>query len=154
LETTCPRCGGPATRETDTMDTFVDSSWYFLRFCDPWTTNEPVDQAAADRFMPVNQYIGGVTPPIFHPLHPRVFTRALSDLGVIPERIKEPFQQYFAQGMIRLGGRAMSKSRGNVVSPNEYFATVGADALRLGHLFVSPATDDVDWGDHTNELID
>ncbi|MDA8290284.1 MAG: leucine--tRNA ligase [Actinomycetota bacterium] len=154
LHATCPRCGGPATRETDTMDTFVDSSWYFLRFCDPWEDEGPVDTAAARHFMPVDKYIGGITHAILHLLYARFFTRALGDVGLAPPEIREPFSQLFTQGMIRLGGRAMSKSRGNVVSPTEYFASVGADALRLYHLFVGPPEDDIDWTDQTGEIID
>jgi len=154
LHATCPRCGGPATRETDTMDTFVDSSWYFLRFCDPWDGDGPVDAAAARHFMPVDKYIGGITHAILHLLYARFFTRALGDVGLAPPEIREPFAQLFTQGMIRLGGRAMSKSRGNVVSPTEYFASVGADALRLYHLFVGPPVDDIDWTEQTGEIID
>ena len=154
LNTTCPRCGGPATRETDTMDTFVDSSWYFLRFTNPADHTRPVDLEAATRFMPVDQYIGGITHAILHLLYARFYTRALSDLGIAPVDLREPFTQLFCQGMIRLGGKAMSKSKGNVVSPDEYFESVGADALRLFHLFVGPPVDDIDWGEQTNSLID
>jgi leucyl-tRNA synthetase len=153
LRTTCPRCGGPATRETDTMDTFVDSSWYFLRFTNPWDDTAPVDLAAAERFMPVDQYIGGITHAILHLLYARFFTRALGDLGLAPREVREPFAQLFCQGMIRLDGRAMSKSRGNVVSPDHYFATSGADALRLYHCFVGPPVEDIDWGEQTDPLI-
>jgi leucyl-tRNA synthetase len=154
LHATCPRCGGPATRETDTMDTFVDSSWYFLRFCDPWDADHPVDEQAARHYMPVDQYIGGITHAILHLLYARFYTRAIGDVGLGPSEIREPFAQLFTQGMIRLGGRAMSKSRGNVVSPNEYFTQVGADALRLFHLFVGPPVDDIDWTEQTDEIID
>jgi leucyl-tRNA synthetase len=154
LSATCPICGGPATRETDTMDTFVDSSWYFLRFCDPWDGNEPVDEAAARHFMPVDRYIGGITHAILHLLYARFFTRALGDTGLGPAELREPFHQLFTQGMIRLGGRAMSKSRGNVIAPGEYFETVGADALRLAHCFLAPPADDVDWSEQTNEIIE
>ncbi len=154
LHTTCPTCGGPARRETDTMDTFVDSSWYFLRFTDPFNTVVPVNFDAARHFMPVDQYIGGITHAIMHLLYSRFFTRALGDIGLSPSEIREPFSQLFCQGMIRLGGKAMSKSRGNVISPNDYFKSVGADALRLFHLFVGPPIDDIDWGDQTNEIID
>jgi leucyl-tRNA synthetase len=154
LKTTCPICGGPALRETDTMDTFVDSSWYFLRFCDPHDETGPVDVAAARHFMPVDQYIGGITHAILHLLYSRFFTRALADTGLGPKELREPFAQLFCQGMIRLGGRAMSKSRGNVVSPDEYFAKVGADALRLLHLFIGPPVDDVDWNEQTEEILE
>ena len=144
----------PATRETDTMDTFVDSSWYFLRFCDPFISTAPIDIGAADRYMPVDQYIGGITHAILHLLYARFFTRALGDVGLSDPEIREPFAQLFTQGMIRLGGRAMSKSRGNVVSPEDYFQSVGADALRLAHLFIGPPVEDVDWSEQTNEIIE
>ena len=136
------------------MDTFVDSSWYFLRFCNPHDETGPVDMAAARHYMPVDQYIGGITHAILHLLYARFFTRALGDIGLGPKEIREPFAQLFCQGMIRLGGRAMSKSRGNVVSPDEYFAKVGADALRLLHLFIGPPVDDVDWTDQTDEILE
>ncbi len=154
LKTTCPTCGGPAIRETDTMDTFVDSSWYFLRFCNPRCETGPVDVRAAHHFMPVDQYIGGITHAILHLLYARFFTRALADTGLGPKEVREPFSQLFCQGMIRLGGRAMSKSKGNVVSPDDYFAKVGADALRLLHLFIGPPVDDVDWNEQTDEILD
>jgi leucyl-tRNA synthetase len=154
LRTTCPICGGAAIRETDTMDTFVDSSWYFLRFCNPRDETGPVDITAARHYMPVDQYIGGITHAILHLLYARFFTRALADTGLGPKQVREPFSQLFCQGMIRLGGRAMSKSRGNVVSPDEYFATVGADALRLLHLFIGPPVDDVDWSEQTEEILE
>ena len=154
LQTTCPICGGPAIRETDTMDTFVDSSWYFLRFCNPRDETGPVDLGAARHFMPVDQYIGGITHAILHLLYARFFTRALADTGLGPKEVREPFSQLFCQGMIRLGGRAMSKSKGNVVSPDDYFAKVGADALRLLHLFIGPPVDDVDWNEQTEEILE
>ncbi len=147
LHTTCPSCGGPARRETDTMDTFVDSSWYFLRFTDPWNTEAPLGLEAAERWMPVDQYIGGVEHAILHLMYARFFTKALADLGVAPAELREPFARLFTQGMIRLGGSKMSKSKGNLVAPEEYLDTVGADSLRLFHLFVGPPSDDVDWDD-------
>jgi leucyl-tRNA synthetase len=147
LRTTCPVCGGPAVRETDTMDTFVDSSWYFLRFCDPWNESAPFDAAAVERWMPVDQYIGGVEHAILHLMYARFFTKALADLGIAPSHLREPFSKLFTQGMIRLDGSKMSKSKGNLVAPGEYLDTVGADALRLFHLFVGPPQDDVDWDD-------
>ncbi|MCU1488618.1 MAG: leucyl-tRNA synthetase [Acidimicrobiaceae bacterium] len=154
LAATCPVCGGPAVRETDTMDTFVDSSWYFLRFCAPRDQEHPVDLAAAERWMPVDQYIGGITHAILHLLYARFYTRALGDVELGPSELREPFAQLFCQGMIRLGGKAMSKSKGNVVSPDAYFSTVGADALRLAHLFVGPPIEDIDWTEQTEELIE
>ncbi|HEV3365631.1 MAG TPA: class I tRNA ligase family protein, partial [Acidimicrobiia bacterium] len=148
LNTTCPKCGGPATRETDTMDTFVDSSWYFLRFCDAQNAAAPFDPDKVSRFMPVDQYIGGIEHAILHLLYARFFTKALADLEIIPPQIREPFQRLFSQGMIRLGCSKMSKSKGNVVSPAQFFESHGADALRLFQLFVGPPGDDADWSDH------
>jgi leucyl-tRNA synthetase len=154
LNTTCPVCGGPATRETDTMDTFVDSSWYFLRFTDPWTADLPFDPDIARHWMPVDQYIGGIEHAILHLLYARFFTKALADVGLAPEELREPFTRYYAQGMIRMGGTKMSKSKGNLVAPSSYLTTVGADALRLFHLFVGPPADDMDWTDQTDSVID
>ncbi|MHB1924631.1 MAG: leucine--tRNA ligase [Acidimicrobiales bacterium] len=145
LHVDCPRCGGRAERETDTMDTFVDSSWYFLRFCDPWSRDVPFDPAAADRWMPVDRYIGGIEHAILHLLYARFFTRALGDVGLAPKDLHEPFDTLFTQGMVRLGGTRMSKSKGNLVSPDDVLAEVGADVLRLSHLFAGPPADDVDW---------
>jgi leucyl-tRNA synthetase len=145
LHTTCPACGGAARRETDTMDTFVDSSWYFLRFCDPWNTEEPFSLTSAEAWMPVDQYIGGVEHAILHLMYARFFTKALADLGVAPKELREPFSRLFTQGMIRLGGEKMSKSKGNLVAPEDVLDREGADALRLAHLFVGPPQDDVDW---------
>ncbi|MER3452998.1 MAG: leucine--tRNA ligase, partial [Acidimicrobiia bacterium] len=147
LHTTCPTCGAPAVRETDTMDTFVDSSWYFLRFCDPWSENAPFRADEVARWMPVDQYIGGIEHAILHLMYARFFTKALADLEVAPPDLREPFSRLFTQGMIRLGGAKMSKSKGNLVTPETYIESVGADALRLYHLFVGPPQDDVDWDD-------
>ncbi len=154
LNTTCPTCGGPATRETDTMDTFVDSSWYFLRFTDPWTPDAPFDKEIARHWMPVDQYIGGIEHAILHLLYARFFTKALVDVGIAPEGLREPFANLFTQGMIRMDGKKMSKSKGNLVAPSSYLTTVGADALRLFHLFVGPPADDVDWTEQTDSVID
>ena len=147
LTATCPSCDGPARRETDTMDTFVDSSWYFLRFTDPWNEDAPFSPDAAARWLPVDQYIGGVEHAILHLMYARFFTKALADLGVAPTGLREPFQRLFTQGMIRLGGTKMSKSKGNLVAPEPILDRQGADALRLAHLQVKPPQEDVDWED-------
>ncbi len=154
LNTTCPTCGGPARRETDTMDTFTDSSWYFLRFADPFSPGRPFDPAQAARWMPVDQYIGGIEHAILHLMYARFYMKALVDLGLAEGVAREPFQRLFTQGMIRFHGSKMSKSKGNLVTPEPYLATVGADGLRLFHLFVGPPNDDVDWDDQTDEVID
>jgi leucyl-tRNA synthetase len=152
--TTCPICGGPAERETDTMDTFVDSSWYFLRFCDPWNDEMPFDPGAARRFMAVDQYIGGIEHAILHLMYARFFTRALIDIGFAPGIEPEPFTRLFTQGMIRMDHKKMSKSKGNLITPARYLDTVGADALRLFHLFVGPPADDMDWTEQADEIVD
>ena len=153
-DTSCPVCGGPAQRETDTMDTFTDSSWYFLRFADPFTPERPFDAEQAAKWMPVDQYIGGIEHAILHLLYARFYTKALIDVGIASGVAREPFRRLFTQGMIRLGGSKMSKSKGNLVAPERYFDTVGADSLRLFHLFVGPPADNVDWTDQTEELIE
>ena len=147
LQTECPNCGGPARRETDTLDTFVDSSWYFLRFADPWNDELPFDKDPVEHWLPVDQYIGGVEHAILHLMYARFFVKALSDLGYAPKDLREPFKRLFTQGMIRLGGVKMSKSKGNLVAPEEILDRQGADALRLAHLQVKPPQDDVDWED-------
>jgi leucyl-tRNA synthetase len=154
LWTKCPKCGEPAQRETDTMDTFVDSSWYFLRFCNPWETDAPIDFKAAERWMPVDQYIGGIEHAILHLLYSRFYTRALGDVGLAPKGLKEPFKRLFTQGMIRMDGTKMSKSKGNLIAPEKYFDSVGADTLRIFHLFVGPPTDDFDWTEQTDNVIE
>jgi leucyl-tRNA synthetase len=154
LRTTCPTCGQPATRETDTMDTFVDSSWYFLRFTDPGNKEAPFDPEVVAAWLPVGQYIGGIEHAILHLMYARFFTKALSDLGVAPKELREPFARLFTQGMIRMDGSKMSKSKGNLVAPAKYFDSVGADGLRLFHLFVGPPADDVDWTEQTDLVID
>jgi leucyl-tRNA synthetase len=154
LHTTCPVCGGPAERETDTMDTFVDSSWYFQRFTDPWDTDAPIDATAAAHWMPVGQYIGGIEHAILHLLYARFYTRALADLGMSDPAVREPFQRLFTQGMVTMDGSKMSKSKGNLIAPQAYFDTVGADALRLFHLFVGPPGDDFDWSEQTDQIIE
>ena len=155
LKTTCPKCGGPAERETDTMDTFVDSSWYFLRFTDPFHDDVPFSQDAVRAWMPVDQYIGGIEHAILHLLYARFYTRALIDTGFAPADLpREPFTKLFTQGMIRMDGSKMSKSKGNLVAPAAYYDTVGADGLRLFHLFVGPPADDIDWTDQTESVIE
>jgi leucyl-tRNA synthetase len=129
------------------MDTFVDSSWYFLRSADPWNDEAPFASDAAARWLPVDQYIGGVEHAILHLMYARFFTKALADLGVAPAGLREPFQRLFTQGMIRLGGTKMSKSKGNLVAPEPILDRQGADALRLAHLQVKPPQEDVDWED-------
>jgi leucyl-tRNA synthetase len=146
LATTCPTCGGPARRETDTMDTFVDSSWYFLRYTAPHFTGGPFDREIADYWLPVDQYIGGVEHAILHLLYARFFTKVLHDLGLVGTR--EPFARLFTQGMIHHQGAKMSKSRGNVVPPDAIIQRFGADTLRLYILFMGPAADDAEWDDN------
>jgi leucyl-tRNA synthetase len=154
IHTTCPIDGKPARRESDTMDTFTDSSWYFLRFADPFTPDKAFDPVETAKWMPVNQYIGGIEHAILHLLYARFYLKALDDIGFAPGLPREPFQRLFTQGMIRLDGSKMSKSKGNMIAPEEYYRTVGADGLRLFHLFVGPPADDFDWTDQTNEVIE
>ncbi len=141
----CPNCGEEGRREADTMDTFVDSSWYFLRYCDPHNDEAPFDRAAIDEWLPVDQYIGGVEHATMHLLYARYFIKVLNDLGLVGFR--EPFARLFNHGWVDMGGAKMSKSKGNVVSPDEYVRDFGADALRLYILFIGPADARVDWQD-------
>jgi leucyl-tRNA synthetase len=145
INTNCPECGNEAIRETDTMDTFVDSSWYFLRFVDPKNQDIPFDAKKVNNWLPVDQYIGGVEHAILHLLYARFFVKALRDMNYL--NFSEPFQNLFSQGMINFGGSKMSKSKGNTVDPESYFATHGADALRLYILFMAPPSDGVEWND-------
>jgi leucyl-tRNA synthetase len=145
VNTTCPKCGGEAKRETDTMDTFVDSSWYFMRYCDPHNDGAPFDRETVDMWMPVDQYIGGVEHAILHLMYARFFTKALADMGYVG--FQEPFANLFTQGMITRDGAKMSKSRGNVVSPSELIKSFGADTARCYVHYIGPADQDADWSD-------
>jgi leucyl-tRNA synthetase len=145
LNTECPRCGGPARRETDTMDTFVDSSWYFLRYLDPRNDERAWRREVADYWMPVDQYIGGVEHAILHLMYARFFTKALFDMGHLG--VEEPFANLFAQGMITRDGAKMSKSKGNTISPREYVERFGADATRTFICFMGPPEKGGDWTD-------
>lgn len=144
VETTCPKCGKPAKRITDTMDTFTCSSWYYLRYCDPHNTNLPFSKESVDRWMPVDNYIGGIEHAILHLLYSRFFTKVLRDLGMID--IDEPFKNLMTQGMVKdEHGDTMSKSKGNVVPPSSVIEPYGADTMRLAILFVAPPEKDFDW---------
>lgn len=147
VNTTCPICGEPAKRETDTMDTFVDSSWYYLRYTSPDAlTNppdKPFDSEAANYWLPVDLYIGGIEHAILHLLYSRFFTKVLYDMGLV--NFQEPFKKLFAHGMVTLGGVAMSKSKGNVVPPDEIAERFGCDSARLYSLFISPPEMDAEW---------
>jgi leucyl-tRNA synthetase len=151
VRTACPSCGGQARRETDTMDTFVDSSWYFIRYCDAHNDTAPFDRAIADYWLPVNQYIGGVEHAILHLLYARFFTKVMNDLELVGFR--EPFARLFTQGMLHYHGAKMSKSKGNVIVPDEYIERYGADACRLYLLFIGPVEQDAEWQDSGLEGI-
>ncbi len=143
VNVTCPRCGGPARRETDTMDTFVDSSWYFYRFTDPHNDDAPFDVEKAKAWMPIDQYSGGIEHAVLHLIYARFFQKVLLDMGMADD--PEPFPHLLNQGIITMGGKRMSKSRGNVVEPQEAFQRFGADALRLYMLFSGPPEAPFDW---------
>ena len=145
VNTTCPRCGGPARRETDTMDTFVDSSWYFYRYTDAKNDQAPFDSATAEYWFPIDQYIGGVEHAILHLIYSRFWTKFMRDMGMIKN--DEPAERLFTQGMIIKGGAKMSKSLGNVVSPDDMVARYGADSARVYTLFATSPDSELDWQD-------
>jgi leucyl-tRNA synthetase len=147
VNTTCPKCGGPARRETDTMDTFVDSSWYFYRYCDPHNSNAPFDSAKVKYWFPIDQYIGGITHAILHLLYSRFWCKVMRDLGLIDH--SEPAARLFTQGMVLKGGTAMSKSKGNVVGAHEMADKYGADTGRLYTLFAAPPEKDLEWSEES-----
>jgi leucyl-tRNA synthetase len=145
VRTSCPRCGADARRETDTMDTFVDSAWYFLRYCDPHNDAAAFDRDITAAWMPVDQYIGGIEHAILHLLYARFFVKALADMGELD--VQEPFARLFTQGMITRDGAKMSKSKGNTVSPRDIVGRLGADTARCYILFLGPPSHDADWQD-------
>jgi leucyl-tRNA synthetase len=151
VNTTCPQCGGPASRETDTMDTFVDSAWYFLRYTDPDNESAAWDPDIANYWMPVDQYIGGIEHAILHLLYARFFVKAFADMGMIDSQ--EPFLRLFTQGMITRAGAKMSKSKGNMISPEPYVERYGADTARAYILFIGPPDQDADWTDEGVEGV-
>jgi len=151
VHATCPKCGGPARRETDTMDTFVDSSWYFYRYTDARNDRAPFDPKTAQYWFPIDQYIGGVEHAILHLIYSRFWTKFMRDMGLITN--DEPAERLFTQGMVIKDGAKMSKSLGNVVSPDEMVARYGADAARLYSLFAAPPDRDLDWQDSGIEGI-
>src|SRR6202789_3875383 len=151
VNATCPKCGGPARRETDTMDTFVDSSWYFYRYTDAHNDHAPFDSKAAQYWFPIDQYIGGVEHAILHLIYSRFWSKFMRDLGLITN--DEPIERLFTQGMIIKDGAKMSKSRGNVVTADETVERYGADAARLYSLFAGPPDRDLDWQDSGIEGI-
>lgn len=142
-ECTCPTCGGPAHRETDTMDTFTCSSWYFLRYTDPHNEQIPFDSEKANRWLPVDQYIGGIEHAILHLLYSRFFVKVLRDIGMV--EFDEPFENLLTQGMVKLNGETMSKSKGNTVAPEDMIREYGADAVRTYILFMAPPDKDLEW---------
>ncbi len=149
MNVACPKCGGAARRESDTMDTFVDSSWYFYRYCDPHNDEAPFNSKTIADWFPIDQYIGGVTHAILHLIYSRFWTKMMRDLGLIKN--DEPAKNLFTQGMVLMGGSAMSKSRGNVVDPDEMVEKYGADTCRLYTLFAAPPEKDMDWNESSVE---
>jgi len=146
VNATCPKCGGKARRETDTMDTFVESSWYFLRYCSPHYEGGMFERGAAEYWMPVDQYIGGIEHAVLHLLYARFYTKVLRDLDLVS--VDEPFTALLSQGMVIKDGAKMSKSKGNVVDPDDLIRTLGADTARLFSLFAAPPEKDLEWNEH------
>jgi leucyl-tRNA synthetase len=151
LHVPCPKCGGPGTREADTMDTFVDSSWYFLRYVDPHNDQAPFDRRVIDYWCPIDQYIGGIDHATGHLLYSRFFVKVMNEMGMLGFR--EPFARLFHQGWVQMGGSKMSKTKGNVEGPDELVEQYGADAVRLYILFMGPADQDMEWTDSGIEGI-
>ena len=149
MQVSCPKCGGAAKRESDTMDTFIDSSWYFYRYCDPHNHRAPFDSKIIAAWFPIDQYIGGITHAILHLIYSRFWTKMMRDLGLITNA--EPAKNLFTQGMVLMGGSAMSKSKGNVVDPDEMVERYGADTCRLYTLFAAPPDKDMDWNESSVE---
>jgi leucyl-tRNA synthetase len=149
MHVACPSCGGDARREAETMDTFVDSSWYFLRYCDAHNDRAPFDRDVVDYWCPVDNYTGGVDHATMHMIYARFFVKALNDLGLLGFR--EPFARFFGNGWVKFGGAKMSKSRGNVIGPDELVARYGADAVRLYILWLGPADQDMEWSEEGAE---
>src|SRR5438128_3784612 len=149
VNTTCPKCGGPARRETDTMDTFVDSSWYFYRYCDPRNKKAPYDSSKVAYWFPIDQYIGGITHAILHLLYSRFWCKVMRDLGMITHN--EPAARLFTQGMVQKGGVAMLKSRGNVDGAGGMGKKYGAETGRLYTLFAAPPEKDLEWSEESIE---
>jgi leucyl-tRNA synthetase len=151
LNVDCPKCGGPGKREADTMDTFVDSSWYFLRYVDPHNAEAPFDRRLIDYWCPIDHYIGGIDHATGHLLYSRFFVKVMNEMGMLGFR--EPFARLFHQGWVTMGGRKMSKTKGNVAGPDEAVDAYGADAVRLYILFMGPADQDMEWTDSGIEGI-
>jgi leucyl-tRNA synthetase len=149
IRVTCPKCGGEARRESDTMDTFVDSSWYFYRYCDPRNDQKPFDPEIAGKWFPIDQYIGGVTHAILHLIYSRFWTKVMRDIGLVSN--SEPAKNLFTQGMVLKDGSAMSKSKGNIVDPDDMVKKYGADTCRLYTLFAAPPEKDMDWNESSVE---
>ena len=152
VEAACPKCGEPARRETDTMDTFVDSAWYFYRYLDPRNDGAPFDSKVAESWFPIDLYVGGITHAILHLMYARFFSMVLRDLGLVSRG--EPVKRLLTQGMVTLGGSAMSKSKGNIVDPDEMVRKHGADVTRLFTLFAAPPEKDLEWNDLGVEGVD